>query len=1059
MPPTTFDESLNAAFLDAFSSDDALERLVRFALDESLHERAEGDTLPALVFSLLQWAEAQARLDELLCGAFRQRPEHPLLRAVIRDACVRAPTSPTLRLFIDEEWSKRPDDLWFEALAAIVTPPVPRRIDRISTRQEPATVVVLRDLNAPRLVERLTRASNGRFARLDDHTAAAVFGIGGWREESAADAVAFAELARQLDLAEGIGIATDDVRGVEGAPVGPALDRARTLSARQPLTLDDATAAAVPTAATSLGDGAWVLAAKPLPLVDEARAAVFPAVMVGRDGLRDELVESATNAAINRVVSTFAVVGLPGYGKSRLRREALRVFAEARPDAIKLRVRAEAGQRGSHFKALQDAVEAAVGHPVAAALFDDDRAGGDAVALQDRQRVRFEMFAELLRALSGVGPLVLVVEDAHHLDASSCAAIRFACENVKGVALATWVFARPLPGFSVSDVVPEAHETRTLKLLGADDAAAILRSITGDAPQALLDRAGGHPLFLVELARYYQRNRGAVDAGSAPLPSSVEGCFLAYFDALGSDAYEMIKAASVFGCRFWREGIGAVWRAPDEVTVDALVRSLVRRQPPPPRFAKTDEFAFVSAVCQEAAYDGLDAAERQNLERRVATWLCEHPEVTAAELAEHYARGGDVVHAAEKYAEAAESSSRYASLALTLDLAKRALAIATDPRVRWRALAAADDVRTLTTQFDERLPGIAEMTALAPTLGSAFVAESLWRACQCARLRNDRDAARAQGEAARALAPTGDLRRWRLLALTELATLYQDVGDAAALAPVLTELERSLDVQTVDPWLTARVVSTLGYVLVDTGDAGRALALCLRAAEGFRGRDDRRTSVALVNAGNAQLRLGRLDDARATFAESFELARRVDNLRTVAVSTYNGGVVDRIRGDLARADAAFTDAATRAVALRHVRLLAALVADRVYLALQRGDAPEAVVALADAAVARADESGSPTLRASALACRVRARHRASLDVTEDLTAARAGARDEASPIESRAELCFAACEAGGDAHDVELARTLLDRIGAQAAPATPDDARACRDSFARRYLAPAGVVG
>lgn len=74
-------ESLVDALLAAFPTPNSLARLVRFRLDQNLSAIATG-TLQDQVFALVQWAEANGRVRDLVEGARGENPGNPKLAAV-----------------------------------------------------------------------------------------------------------------------------------------------------------------------------------------------------------------------------------------------------------------------------------------------------------------------------------------------------------------------------------------------------------------------------------------------------------------------------------------------------------------------------------------------------------------------------------------------------------------------------------------------------------------------------------------------------------------------------------------------------------------------------------------------------------------------------------------------------------------------------------------------------------------------------------------------------------------------------------------------------------------
>ena len=69
------------ALIASFPSVGALEQMVRLELNERLSVVAVGSNLGEIIFKLLEWAEAQGRLVDLIKGACRHNPGNPQLRA------------------------------------------------------------------------------------------------------------------------------------------------------------------------------------------------------------------------------------------------------------------------------------------------------------------------------------------------------------------------------------------------------------------------------------------------------------------------------------------------------------------------------------------------------------------------------------------------------------------------------------------------------------------------------------------------------------------------------------------------------------------------------------------------------------------------------------------------------------------------------------------------------------------------------------------------------------------------------------------------------------------
>lgn len=75
---------LHDALLDAFRSHDKLERMLRFGMDVKLNAIVGEGPLSTVVFELINWAESEGRIDELLRAAHKENPGNPNLDAFLK---------------------------------------------------------------------------------------------------------------------------------------------------------------------------------------------------------------------------------------------------------------------------------------------------------------------------------------------------------------------------------------------------------------------------------------------------------------------------------------------------------------------------------------------------------------------------------------------------------------------------------------------------------------------------------------------------------------------------------------------------------------------------------------------------------------------------------------------------------------------------------------------------------------------------------------------------------------------------------------------------------------
>jgi tetratricopeptide (TPR) repeat protein len=150
----------------------------------------------------------------------------------------------------------------------------------------------------------------------------------------------------------------------------------------------------------------------------------------------------------------------------------------------------------------------------------------------------------------------------------------------------------------------------------------------------------------------------------------------ARFDALDESARRALRAASVFGERFWRAGVerllGDSLRPSDEWIAPLVEREMIVNVPDA-KLAGESAHQFRHALVRDAAYAMLTEADRVLAHRLAGEWLAERGESDAALLARHFEIGGCVDRALEAYGNAALQALEGNDLVRAIEWAKRSI--------------------------------------------------------------------------------------------------------------------------------------------------------------------------------------------------------------------------------------------------------------------------------------------------------------------------------------------------------------------------------------------------
>lgn len=366
----------------------------------------------------------------------------------------------------------------------------------------------------------------------------------------------------------------------------------------------------------------------------------------------------------------------------------------------------------------------------------------------DPANARSELTRSVMAFVVGLahqGPLILSVSDLHWADTLVLDLLDRVVVELGSQAFTLLTSARPWEGdrrgFNLG-----RHNAVLLRLDPLDDAAAaeLVRTLLGNEVETgvedeLLDRSGGNPLFLEELATMVQAS-GAVGG----LPDTLRGLVAARLDELSLEERNMLENAAILGPSGTWKALQEFARALGQTCRREALNALVAREL---LDVDGDEWVFRSESVREVAYNTLTKVARAQRHAGVADAMIRTGEEDAVEaIAHHYANAARLEHELGRVpgvpADIDDRAVRWLTLAAerdldqliypavtrrtdeALDLLELAEASPADPR-RLRLLLirgrAASDVHDL----DRARLDAAEVLAAAEASGdAAMVAES-----------------------------------------------------------------------------------------------------------------------------------------------------------------------------------------------------------------------------------------------------------------------------------------------------------------------------------------------
>ena len=381
----------------------------------------------------------------------------------------------------------------------------------------------------------------------------------------------------------------------------------------------------------------------------------------------------------NAKLKAWLFEGEAGMGKSRLLRECERLAERAGARAVRIRVPdARPGWPYAALQALLAQLERGGQGPLAQ-LVDASLPAGIAHAPPSAASTREELLQSvqgvLERAVKAHAPLVLLLDDVHHLDDASVELLHFCALNLRALPIAFVLSAR---GGELHDRPSIGRTLRALRrehildelqvsALTLDQTQSLLSSaITPEAAAKLYEQSGGNPLFALLLCE---------QQASEKLPRSIAQLVQDREAGLPAEQADILRWAAVLGATFRVDLLRQLVALDDEVFVEAL-EGLERHGWL--RLQGDDHARFVHQIVQRALYDRLSEPRKRLMHSKVAQLLATGadqpatPELTAL-LAHHAVAGGDRALAVRACLDAGQRCLRVYAHSDAYSLARRGL--------------------------------------------------------------------------------------------------------------------------------------------------------------------------------------------------------------------------------------------------------------------------------------------------------------------------------------------------------------------------------------------------
>jgi class 3 adenylate cyclase/tetratricopeptide (TPR) repeat protein len=261
-----------------------------------------------------------------------------------------------------------------------------------------------------------------------------------------------------------------------------------------------------------------------------------------------------------------------------------------------------------------------------------------------RKAATITLLVDEIVRLGEAKPMLLIVEDAHWIDATTLEMLTRISDSIAQARLLLLVTARP--DFAAPWLARPHATLLTLGRLSRAECAELIagvaaeQGLAAETVAAIVAKTDGVPLFAEELTKSVMESAGE---DSATVPATLKDSLMARLDRLG-EAREVAQIAAVIGRQFAFSLLDAIAPKRGAELEVALARLVAAGIVFPEGRGSEQSFSFKHALVRDAAYESLLLGRRREWHERIARTLEERfPELMANEpelLAYHFGEAG-----------------------------------------------------------------------------------------------------------------------------------------------------------------------------------------------------------------------------------------------------------------------------------------------------------------------------------------------------------------------------------------------------------------------------------